>query len=628
MMKRANISKIFAFKRLTKQIIQLFADLTLILACFFLAIWTQEGFVIGAELTTYIILLILSLTTLILFEVTGVNKNLIRYISLSACKPIFISSILSAAILLVASELVSYFVTINTIFIYFCLVFLTTTGVRFALHGIFTSYNQHPKKSIAVYGAGAAGRELVHFLQGGNDYKPTIFIDDNESLSGYKISGLLVLNFENAIHYCLKSNIDTVLLAIPSLSQRAKSTILKKLQNTPLKVKSIPGLIDIIEGNAAIYDLRNLAVEDLLGRDPVPPKRKLMSKNIKNKTVLVTGAGGSIGSELCRQILRQSPKHLILFEASEYNLYKIKDIIANDLDQRSKNVRVTALLGSVQDDNAIRSTIKEHKIQTIYHAAAYKHVSIVENNVIESIKNNIFGTFTCTEAAFANNVENFILISTDKAVRPTSIMGATKRIAELICQSYSARTDKTCFSIVRFGNVLGSSGSVIPKFEEQIEDGGPVTVTDKNVTRYFMTVAEASELVIQAGSMATGGEVFILDMGKPIRILELAKNMIRLSGKEPSLEENVPKENGIIEIKISGLQDGEKKYEELLIGSKTRTTQHTRIYSADEFSLSKAEVTKIIRELRSAIQNNDVDRIQLLLKRAPIDYVSARVGQQ
>jgi FlaA1/EpsC-like NDP-sugar epimerase len=417
--------------------------------------------------------------------------------------------------------------------------------------------------------------------------------------------------------------VKVVLMAMPSLSRARRREIVECLEDLNLEIKSIPAMSDIVSGRAKISELRKVTPEDLLGRDPIVPDEDLLRANISGKVVMVTGAGGSIGSELCRQILSQHPTSLVLFDFSEFALYKIETELGEIARRMNSATRIIPILGSVQNEKRLETAIKAFRVQTIYHAAAYKHVPLVEENAVEGIHNNVFGTLTLAVLAKKLKVEHFILISTDKAVRPTNIMGATKRVAELICQALAQESEDTVFSMVRFGNVLGSSGSVIPRFQAQIEAGGPLTVTHPEINRYFMTIPEASQLVIQAGAMAKGGDVFVLDMGTPVKIVDLAVSMIRLHGLTPYFVDHpdqVLPEKGDIPICFTGLRKGEKLYEELLIGNSPKLTAHPRIMTASEAFVSMEELRLIFDRLRAASVAFDLPEIQAIFYELPLQY--------
>lgn len=472
------------------------------------------------------------------------------------------------------------------------------------------------KKQVVIYGAGSAGVQLATALAQGHDFKAVAFIDDDKTLHKRKINGLAIYPL-SALNYLIDRHaVSNVLLAMPSAKRSRISELIRILESYKVHVMSMPGLSDIAEGRVSVDALQEVDIADLLGRDTVAPNQSLLEANITHKAVMVTGAGGSIGSELCRQIIKLKPRSLILYEINEFGLYSIEKELKQLINKNAHGtpVEIIPILGSITNAKRIEKTCNTLKVQTIYHAAAYKHVPLVEHNPGEAIYNNIFGTLYTAQAALKANVELFVLISTDKAVRPTNTMGATKRFAELILQALSLQnTDqgRTRFTMVRFGNVLGSSGSVVPLFREQIAQGGPVTVTDARIIRYFMTIPEASQLVIQAGALSQGGDVFVLDMGEPIRILDLAKRMIHLSGLEVKSEHSP---EGEIEIKFTGLRPGEKLYEELLIGDNVTETNHPRIMRAEEHVIEWEELEQLLNSLELAHNNDDFAEIRELLK--------------
>ncbi|MCX7095268.1 MAG: nucleoside-diphosphate sugar epimerase/dehydratase [Methylobacter sp.] len=492
----------------------------------------------------------------------------------------------------------------------------------------------HSKKNVLIYGAGNAGVQLASALSYGREFRPIAFIDDDVRLHKQKVNGLRIYPIHSLRYLIEKYQVTDILLAMPSANRARKSEIIRLLEPFAVHVMSMPGLSDIAQGKVTVDALQEVDIADLLGRDAVPPDQSLLHDNITGKVVMVTGAGGSIGSELCRQIIRLQPKSLILFELSEFALYAIEKELQHLLAKHSaypyplpgnidnaEPITLMALLGSVENAQRCEKICNAFKVQTIYHAAAYKHVPMVEKNPGVAVWNNIFGTLRVAQAAIKANVETFVLISTDKAVRPTNTMGATKRFAELILQALSsdpANISGPRFTMVRFGNVLGSSGSVVPLFKEQIARGGPVTVTDERITRYFMTIPEASQLVIQAGAMGQGGDVFVLDMGEPIRIIDLAKRMIHLSGLEIKDDEHP---DGDIEISFSGLRPGEKLYEELLIGDNVSETGHPRIMRAQEHVIPWAELEKILATLEQATQDDDFERVRDILSDTVTGFV-------
>ncbi|EEP91693.1 TrsG protein-like protein [Yersinia kristensenii ATCC 33638] len=479
------------------------------------------------------------------------------------------------------------------------------------------NYGVRGKIPVVIYGAGASGRQLLPALMQASEYFPIAFIDDNPKLNKAVIHGVTVYPSEKLEYLIERYGIKKVLLAMPSVSQSQRRAVVAKLENLSCEVLSIPGMSDLVEGRAQISSLKKVSIEELLGRDPVEPDKKLLAKNITGKVVMVTGAGGSIGSELCRQIIVEKPKLLILFDISEFSLYSIENEIAAICKNNKVDIGVVALLGSVQSEKRLVQIMSSFQVNTVYHAAAYKHVPLVENNVIEGVKNNIFGTLYCAKAAIKSGVEKFVLISTDKAVRPTNTMGATKRMAELVLQALSKEQNNTKFCMVRFGNVLGSSGSVVPLFKKQIAEGGPVTLTHKDIIRYFMTIPEAAQLVIQAGAMGQGGDVFVLDMGDPVKIIDLAKRMINLSGLSIKSEENP---DGDIAIEILGLRPGEKLYEELLIGESVQNTHHPRIMTATEVMLEWDNLNTLLNKIEIACNDFNYECIRSLLIEAPAGF--------
>ena len=491
----------------------------------------------------------------------------------------------------------------SVILINWLLAILSIGGLRMIARWMLSGANDlTDQKNVIIYGAGSAGRQLANALLQSREYKPVAFIDDAKDLISQHINGIKVYSIDRVELLIQKYNVDEALLALPSASRQRRNEIINFLEPYPILVRILPGVSELAQGKIEVEDLRTVSIDDLLGREPVKPQQSLLQENIKDKVVMVTGAGGSIGSELCRQIIKLGASKLILFEQSELALYTI--------DQELSKDHVFPILGSVVNQDRVERVCKKFGVKTIYHAAAYKHVPMVEYNSTEGVVNNIFGTLKCAQAAINCHVEAFVLISTDKAVRPTNTMGATKRSAEMVLQALSDDQNTTKFVMVRFGNVLNSSGSVIPLFKNQIKDGGPVTVTDREIIRYFMTIPEAVELVIQAGAMGKGGEVFVLDMGKPIKIFDLATKMIYLSGLEVRNESNP---NGEIEIKITGLRPGEKLFEELLIGDNVSKTKHPMIMRAKEEMLSWDELSVILNSLEGAVADSNQKVLQSLL---------------
>ena len=477
-------------------------------------------------------------------------------------------------------------------------------------------------ENVLIYGAGNAGRQLAAAIGNASSMKVVGFIDDDERLQGRVMNGLTIYRPTDLLSLVSSLQISDVLLALPSISRKRRNEILNKMLSARVSVRTLPSVAELVEGKVSTLDLRELDIEDLLGRDPVEPDEALLEKNIKNKIVLVTGAGGSIGSELCRQIIKARPSVLLLIEQSEYALYAIHQELSSHAGINS--ISLVPLLASVRDAQRINTIVSAWSPDTIFHAAAYKHVPLVEHNPVEGIKNNVFGTLVVAQAAMAHGVSDFVLVSTDKAVRPTNIMGASKRLAEMLLQAMDASGDKdskanrTKFSMVRFGNVLGSSGSVVPKFRRQIKDGGPITLTHEDIERYFMTIPEAAQLVIQAGAMAEGGDVFLLEMGQPVKIMDLARRMIELSGL---VVRDEAEPDGDISIEIIGLRPGEKLYEELLIGDNPIPTGHQRIMKAREAVLNWDELESHLDRLQSALDQQNVERIRLILAQLVSGYV-------
>ena len=493
---------------------------------------------------------------------------------------------------------------------------LAIVGIRIFARSLIAKTKKNLKNGIfkkaLIYGAGDAGVQLVNALEHSSEYEAVAFIDDSNELQKHQIIGLTIYSINDINHLIKKFQIDEILIAMPSVTRNKRLNIIQNLQKFPVVVKILPSVSELAEGKVKVDDLRVVSIKDLLGRPAVEPNIDLLGKNITSKPVLVTGAGGSIGSELCRQILLLKPSSLVLYENNELALYNIESELSKI---NSYDVDIFPILGSVNNKHRFSYVIDNYSVKTIYHTAAYKHVPMVEFNTSEGVENNIFGTLSCAQMAIKNNVETFVLISTDKAVRPTNTMGASKRIAELILQAFAAEQSSTKFNMVRFGNVLGSSGSVIPLFQKQINEGGPITLTDINMVRYFMTIPEAVELVIQAGAMGDGGDVFVLDMGKPVRIYDLALKMINLSGLEELTNDNP---NGDIEIIYTGIRPGEKLYEELLVGDNTSKTDNKLILRATEEMVEWKILEKMLSELKEARYSSDHQKIRdLLIKIVP-----------
>lgn len=484
-------------------------------------------------------------------------------------------------------------------------------GIRYIARW-FLSYKEINYVNAVIYGAGSSGVQIQSALSYSPDIKVVGFIDDNERLKGKSIEGVTIYDIKELSYLINKKGVREVLLAMPSVSKARKGQILNSLKEFPIMIRSLPDISDIAQGKVSISDLKKIKIEDLLRRDVIEPSAELLTKDVAEKNILITGAGGSIGSELCRQIRLSHPKLIILFDISEIALYSIE----RELIKENLNIRLEVVLGDVLDKSRLIEIIKEYDVDTIFHAAAYKHVPLVEKNIIAGVNTNIFGTLSCVEAAIDQKVKSFVFISTDKAVRPTNIMGATKRFAEIILQSIAKKQDSVNqikISIVRFGNVLGSSGSVVPLFHEQIKAGGPITITDPNIIRYFMTVSEAAQLVIQAGAMQSEGDIFLLDMGEPVEIINLAQDMIRLSGR--TVRDN-DDPDGDIEIVFTGLRPGEKLFEELLIGDDATGTEHPKIMRASEDYIEFNQLEKFISTLDSAKSLGDINLIKQIFSQS------------
>ena len=557
------------------------------------------------------------LTSVPVFVRLGLYRAVIRFLGPRAVIVVFLGVTASVVLLALLTVWPYRNIPLSSIAIYWAFALIYVGGSRFVVRTLLNFRWSNGMHRVVIYGAGGAGVQLATGLTRSGRYHPIAFIDDNVSLQGSAINGLEVFSPKMLPDLVRDEGVAAVLLALPSLSRRRRQEILKSIEPLNLLVQTVPDYGDILAGHARVEDVRDVDVGDLLGRDPVPPNARLLDACIHGKVVMVTGAGGSIGSELCRQIIHLKPAQLLLFEMSELALYNIERELKLLALSEGIHVDIVALLGDAHHKHRVREILQLYGVQTIYHAAAYKHVPIVEQNVIEGIYNNIFSTWNAAEAALDSRVETFVLISTDKAVNPTNVMGATKRFAEIVLQGLQARGSHTRFCMVRFGNVLESSGSVVPLFREQIRRGGPVTVTHKDVIRYFMTIPEAAQLVLQAGSMGQGGDVFVLDMGKPVRIADLAKRMISLMGLTIRDEENP---DGDVEIVYTGLRPAEKLYEELLIGTNVTGTEHPMIMRAMEHSLPWSQVQQVLDELLLALTRFDCDRARQLLMQTVAEY--------
>jgi FlaA1/EpsC-like NDP-sugar epimerase len=612
---------ILALPRQQKRLIMLLADAVAIPVALWASLILKFDRIDPILERTAAYFLVAISASLVIFSMLGLYKAVIRFMGPRSMLTVVAGVTLSVAVVVVFDRFLSNSeVPLSAFAIFWALALLYAIGSRFFVRYLFSrTLNGKSAARVAIYGAGDAGARLSSVLLGGPDFEPVAFIDDKKSLQGSSINGLTVFGLDVLPQLVREQQIDRVLLAMPSASRRRRREILTALEPLGLHVQSLPHLTDLIAGKARIDELRDVEVGDLLGRDPVPPNPRLFGSCIRGKCVLVTGAGGSIGSELCRQIMQLSPSRLVLFEMSEIALYTIEREL-NEIAARDRlSVEVVPLLGNAHHRQRVREVLSAYGVQTIYHAAAYKHVPIVEHNVVEGIHNNVISTWYTAEAAIETGVETFVLISTDKAVNPANVMGATKRLAELVLQGLQERSSSTRFCMVRFGNVLASSGSVVPLFQEQIRRGGPVTVTHPDVIRYFMTIPEAAQLVIQAGSMAKGGDVFVLDMGRPVRIDDLARRMVNLMGLTVRDADNP---EGDIEIEYTGLRTAEKLFEELLIGTNVTGTDHPMILRAMEHRLPWLRMQQVLNDLLVALSTFDCHRALAVLVDSVAEYNS------
>ncbi|NIA53691.1 polysaccharide biosynthesis protein [Massilia sp. TW-1] len=553
-----------------------------------------------------------------IFARIGLYRAIIRYIDHKIVTTIVTGAFCCALALFLVARIVGFAAPSSVFAIFGANLVLYLLVSRFVAHGFFVGDRRSGRRTrVAIYGAGEAGVQLANALRPGSEYIPVAFIDDNPQLHHATISGVKVYAPSRLRELIDQYDISAVLLAIPSLTPAKQRTIIDKLTPLKVRIKVTPSMRNLVKGMSRVEDVREIQIEDLLSRDPVAPDDSLLSVCITGKSVAVSGAGGSIGSELCRQIVKLQPRRLVLLELSEFALYSIDQELRAYASAHDLDVELVPFMGSVVDLAKCREIFQRFEVETVYHAAAYKHVPLVEQNPIEGIRNNVFGTLNFARAAVEAKVKCFVLVSTDKAVRPTNVMGSTKRLAELILQAFSRQHGHTRFCMVRFGNVLGSSGSVVPLFRRQIEMGGPVTLTHPEITRYFMTIPEAAQLVLQAGSMGKGGDVFVLDMGEPVKIADLAKRMIHLSGQEVFSAETP---DGTIEIKYVGLRPGEKLYEELLIGDNVTGTAHPLIMRAQEAEIAWPFLELMLRQLEDACDRFDHEAIRAQLRKMVSEY--------
>lgn len=611
--------KTIPLSRSVKQILMMLADAFMIVTALALSYALLDKDFFGQEQRFYFYLSLATTVSILVFIRIGLYRALVLYMGLQ-------SGFLILQGITVASSLfaASYFFVktpessdLSILPIFWMIALLLIGGVRFLAKVLLQSLIQNfrPKEPVIIYGAGSSGMQLLVALQNGDQYLPVAFVDDSHNMLGNTVHGIRVYS-PNSLYELIESySVRQIFLAIPSATHGERKEILNRLEHLPVHVKTVPDLFDMVSGKVGVDEIREIDIEDLLGRDIVPPNPELLGACITGQSVMVTGAGGSIGSELCRQIIEINPYRLVLLDSFEFGLYKLEAELVKKLQsvEGGDRIEIVALLGSIGNRLQMENAIETFEVDTLYHAAAYKQVPMVEKNVVEGVQNNIFGTLVSAQAAEKFKVKNFVLISTDKAVRPTNVMGATKRFAEQVLQALAARKSLTKFSMVRFGNVLGSSGSVVPLFRHQISIGGPVTVTHPEVTRYFMTVQEAAQLVIQAGSMASGGDVFVLDMHEPIKIIDLARKMVHLMGYEVKDENSY---RGDIAIEYTGLRPGEKLYEELLIGESVTGTEHPKILRAEEETLSWGDLESLLNKMDLACKQIDLKEIRKLLKEA------------
>ena len=600
--------------RYAKRIIALIIDIGLCVLCTWIAFYLRLEQFIKINDVTILAVLISIFLAIPIFLLSGLYKTMIRFAGSSIILTVAVATLAYgllyfAVIGIYGIQEIPRSIGIIQPLLLFLAISISRVIIRYLFVNTFTSKNFKNKKNVLIYGAGSAGRQLLASLENNPEMKMMGFLDDNQQFHNQTILGQIVYNplkIEKLINI---KNIDLVLLALPSISRIKRNHIIENLNKNKVTVKTLPSIQDIVDGKISVSDIKDLTIEDLLNREQIKPNLELLNKNINSKVVLVTGAGGSIGSELCRQIIKLNPKKLLLLELNEFALYKIRE----ELKNLTPNLKIIPLLINVQNSLRLNDVFKAFKVDTVYHAAAYKHVPLVEENICEGVKNNVFGTLSIAQISMKYNVSNFVFISSDKAVRPTNIMGASKRLAEICVQAlYSNQNKHTKFAIVRFGNVLQSSGSVIPKFKKQIREGGPVTLTHPDVTRYFMSVTEASQLVIQAGSLSKGCEVFVLDMGESIKIKDLILKMIKLSGL--TLKDSI-NPDGDIEIKVLGLRPGEKLFEELLLGDNPQKTSHEKIQKAQDPYIPLKELSM------------DLDILSVLLDKNKVEEVKDKLGQ-
>ncbi len=608
-------STVLAWPRAAKRLIVVGIDVLLALVATWLALSLRldaPNWPIAGQWWVYGVTALLFIPVFVRF---GLYRAIFRYTGqaalLATAKAVGIYAVLLTAVLLWQQWLeVPRTLGVLQPLVFFLLVIASRAFARFWLAG----QDKKPgalQSRFLIFGAGTAGAQTASAMGVSGQFELVGFVDDDPFKVGRSVNGAPVYAAQDLAALVAQHGVTDLLLALPSASRSRRKSIIDSLGALPVHIRTLPDWADLASGKVTVQDFKELDIEDLLGRDPVPPNRSLLAQNLKGKVVLVTGAGGSIGSELCRQIVTEQPSHLLLFDHNEFGLYTIHQELQKLAQDQSLCVQLEPLLGSVGQPERLRALCQTWKPHTVYHAAAYKHVPLVEANPVQGIENNVFGTLNMAQAAIDHGVSSFVLVSTDKAVRPTNVMGASKRMAELVLQALAAQPGHTCFSMVRFGNVLGSSGSVVPLFRQQLAQGGPLTVTHPEVTRYFMTIPEAAQLVLQAGAMAQSGEVFVLDMGEPVRIVDLARRMVELSGLRVR-DGACP--DGDIAITVTGLRPGEKLYEELLIGGSPSATKHPRILKAHEAAFGWDALQLHLTRLQAAVNHNDIAAIKAVLQ--------------
>ena len=626
---------ILKLNRRTKKLIIIFVDYCSIISSFYIASYLLFQNIRIVNIGYLIVIFLPPFIAILFYYYSNLYQNILRFMQTGTFFTLFKGAFFYSIVLMTAPLLLmddGAFAFSLIMVNFFTLMFLLTVTRLLARWYLVT--RNKSQKNIIIYGAGQAGVQISNAISALDEYRIVAFIDDDPELKNARISDIRVFHSTEIMDVISEYDAKEILVAIPSISDHQRTELFTKLGDLPISIRTLPNISEVVSGSVDVDDIRNIEIEDLLQRKVIKPKKDLLQKNVDKKSIFITGAGGSIGSEIARQIINLNPTDLILYDSNEYALYSIeKEIKSLAKKNHFGKVNIIPVLGILDNENSIIQLLKKYSVNTVYHAAAYKHVPLVESNQVQGVRNNIFGSLNVLKASMKSNIDNFVLISTDKAVRPTSLMGATKRFTEIMIQGLSEKTkigehdfnlygtkiesSKTVFSIVRFGNVLNSSGSVVPLFKEQIRNGGPVTVTDPNVIRFFMSISEAVELVIQAGAMSKGGDIFILDMGEPITILELAKKMIHFAGYQLAEKNDV---KDAIEIIYTGLRPGEKLYEELFIDPIQEETPHPKIFRTSQEFLKLDDINNYLEEMYSAITKNQSDDLYDILKRAIPEY--------